>query len=252
MSIRVIPSLLIHKGGLVKSVNFKNYNYIGDPINAVKIFNEKEVDEIAIIDIDASRNNVGPNISQITDIASEAFMPLSYGGGISKLEEIKKLMYCGVEKVIINKAAHSNPSLVREGANIFGNQSIIVSIDIKKNWLGKYTVYTENGKKQMDGKPEEFAKKMEDLGAGEILLNNIDRDGTFKGYDIELIERLSSSVSIPLIAAGGARDLSDFSLARKAGASAVSAGSMFVYLGQSKDSILINYPQQSELKKIGK
>jgi len=250
MNIRVIPALLLSKGGLVKSVKFKDYKYIGDPINAVKIFNEKEVNEIAIIDIDATRNNRGPNIAQIEEIASEAFMPLSYGGGITKLDEVKALMYCGVEKIIINKAAHVNPSLIQEIAKIFGNQSVIISIDVKKNWLNDYKVCIDNGKKSLAIKPENFARQMQDLGAGEILLNNIDRDGTFQGYDAELIERVSSFISIPLIAIGGASNIDDFKLAQKAGASAVAAGSMFVYMKQSTDSILINYPSRTELKKI--
>lgn len=250
MSIRIIPSLLLHKGGLVKSVRFKDYKYIGDPINAVKIFNEKEVDEIAIIDIDATRENRGPNLSKIAEIASEAFMPLSYGGGITQLDQVKALMYNGVEKVILNKSAHVNPLLISETAKIFGSQSIIVSIDVKKKWLQGYRIYMDNGKKSTSVKPEDFAKQMEELGAGEILLNNIERDGTFEGFDLEIIERMSSSVNIPLIAIGGAKDLNDCVLAKKAGASAIAAGSMFVYLGQSTDSILINYPSSSELKKI--
>lgn len=250
MSIRIIPSLLLHKGGVVKSVRFKNYNYIGDPINAVKIFNEKEVDEIAIIDIDATRENRGPNLSKIAEIASEAFMPLSYGGGITKLDEVKSLMYNGVEKVIINKSAHINPALISETAKIFGSQSVIVSIDVRKKWVQGYRIYIDNGKKSTNIKPEEFAKQMEELGAGEILLNSIDRDGTFEGFDVEIIERMASSVSIPLIAVGGAKSLKDFVIAKNAGASAIAAGSMFVYLGQSTDSILINYPEPSELKII--
>ncbi|MBX3165261.1 MAG: AglZ/HisF2 family acetamidino modification protein [Bacteroidetes bacterium] len=252
MSVRVIPSLLISNGGLVKSVRFKDYKYIGDPINAVKIFNDKEVDEIVIIDIDATRNNRSPNIEKIQEVASEAFMPLSYGGGITKLEEVKSLFYNGVEKVIINKSAHTQPSLITETAKIFGSQSVIVSIDVKKSWMGGYKIYTDNGKKSTQLKPEEFAKQMQNLGAGEILLNNIDRDGTFQGYDTEFIERVSSSVSIPLIALGGAANLNDFKLAKKAGASAVSAGSMFVFMGQSRDSILINYPSQSDITEIAR
>ena len=250
MSIRIIPSLLLHKGGLVKSINFKNYNYIGDPINAVKIFNEKEVDEIAIIDIDATRENRGPNFNKITEIASEAFMPLSYGGGITKLDEVKTLMYNGIEKVIINKSAYVRPGLITEVANVFGNQSVIVSIDVKKKWLQGYKIYSDNGRKSTSLTPEEFAKQMEELGAGEILLNSIDKDGTFAGYDLEIIERVAAAITIPLIAIGGAKHVNDFKLAVKAGASAVAAGSMFVYIGESTNSILINYPSQLELKSI--
>lgn len=250
MSVRVIPSLLISNGGLIKPVRFKDYKYIGDPINAVKIFNEKEVDEIAIIDIDATRDNRPPNIEKIREIASEAFMPLSYGGGITKIEEVKSLFYNGVEKVIINKSAHIKPALISETAKIFGSQGVIVSIDVKKNWIDGYKVYTDNGKKNTKLNPEAFAKQMQDLGAGEILLNNIDRDGTFQGYDTEVIKRVSSSISIPLIALGGAGSLNDFKMAVKAGASAVSAGSLFVFMKNSRNAILINYPSQADLKEI--
>lgn len=250
MNVRIIPSLLLHKEGLVKSVKFKSYNYIGDPINAVKIFNEKEVDEIAIIDIDATRENRAPNFNKITEIASEAFMPLSYGGGITKLDEVKTLMYNGVEKVIINKSTHTYPKLVTEVAKIFGSQSVVVSMDVKKKWLQGYKIHIDNGKKSISIQPEKFAKQMEELGAGEILLNNIDRDGTFAGYDLEIIKSISSSITIPLIALGGAKNANDFKLAKNAGASAVSAGSMFMYIGGSTDSILINYLSQSEIEKI--
>ena len=147
MQTRVIPSLLIHKGGLVKSVQFKDYKYVGDPINAVKIFNEKEVDEIAVIDIDASKENKAPNIAKIAEIASEAFMPMAYGGGITTIEQIKETLYNGIEKVIINKAAHTTPHLITQAANLFGNQSIVVSIDVKKVFLKGYRVFIENGKK---------------------------------------------------------------------------------------------------------
>jgi len=247
MSIRVIPSLLISNGGLVKSVKFKDYKYIGDPINAVKIFNDKGVDEIAIIDIDATRNNRPPNIEKIQEIASEAFMPLSYGGGITNLDEVKLLFYNGVEKIIINKVAYTNPTLVTEIAKNFGSQSVIISIDVKNTLFGGYKIHADNGRKKLLLNPEEFAKKMEDLGAGEILLNNIDRDGTFQGYDTGLIEKVSSSISIPLIALGGAANINDFKLAINAGASAVSAGSMFVFMKNSRDSIMINYPSPSDI-----
>lgn len=250
MAVRVIPALLICNEGLVKSVKFKDYKYIGDPINAVKIFNEKEVDEIAIIDIDATRNNRPPNIEKIKEIASEAFMPLSYGGGITKLDEVKSLFYNGVEKVIINKSAHTNPTLVTKIAKMFGSQSVIISIDVKKSLFGKYKICTDNGKNGLSISPGDFAKQMQDLGAGEILLNNIDRDGTFQGYDLELIEKVSSSVSIPLIALGGASKIDDFNSAIKAGASAVAAGSMFVFMKNSRDSILINYPSPVDLKTL--
>ncbi len=249
MQTRVIPSLLIHKGGLVKSVQFKDYKYVGDPINAVKIFNEKEVDEIAVIDIDASRENKAPNIEKIAEIASEAFMPMAYGGGITTIEQIKEILYNGIEKVIINKAAHTTPHLITEAANLFGNQSIVVSIDVKKVFLKGYRVFIENGKKNTGLHPVEFAITAEKLGAGEILLNSIDKDGTFTGYDVALIQQVSQAVNIPVIAIGGASSVEDFAKAKQAGASAVSAGSMFVFQRPHK-AVLISYPTRKEIKEI--
>src|SRR4030095_15972103 len=168
--IRVIPVLLLHKGGLVKSVKFKDYKYVGDPINAVRIFNEKEVDELAILDIDASRENRVPDISRIEEIVSEAFMPIAYGGGISTVDQVKRILSVGVEKIILNRSAVKNPALVTETAKQFGSQSVVVSIDYKKNFFGKQGVYIENGKINSGLDPLGFAKHMEEAGAGEILL----------------------------------------------------------------------------------
>lgn len=245
--IRVIPVLLIQKGGLVKSVRFKDHKYVGDPINAVKIFNEKEVDEIVVIDISASAEKRPPNIKSIKEIASEAFMPLAYGGGVTKLDEIEELVNAGVEKVVLNKAAIDDPALIRRGADSVGSQSIVVSIDVKKNIWGKYKAYTLNGKVNTGMTPVELAKKVESYGAGEIFLNSIEQDGTFAGYDTELIKAVSQSVNIPVVAVGGAGDISDFSKAVSAGASAVAAGSYFVFQRPHR-AVLISYPSQKELK----
>ncbi|MBC7389354.1 MAG: imidazole glycerol phosphate synthase subunit HisF [Opitutaceae bacterium] len=245
--VRVIPALLIQKGGLVKSVKFKDHKYVGDPINAVRIFNEKEVDEIVILDISATAEKRGPNIQQIKELASEAFMPLGCGGGITKLEEIKELISAGVEKVIINTAAFNNPSLISKGAKYVGSQSIVVSIDVKKNLWGKYKVYVHNGSKNTNLDPVEFARQMENAGAGELLLNAIDRDGTFIGYDTDLIKLISSSVSIPMVAIGGGATVEDMAKAIENGASAVSAGSMFVFQRPHR-AVLISYPTQKELE----
>lgn len=245
--IRIIPALLIKNGGLVKSVRFKEYKYVGDPINAVKIFNEKEVDEIVILDISASSENRGPNYKQIKELTSEAFMPLGYGGGITKLDEIKELIAAGVEKVILNSGAFSNPGLINEGAKYVGSQSIVVSIDVKKNLWGKYKVYTKGGNQKTDLNPVSFARQMEDAGAGELLLCSIDKDGTFGGYDTELIKQISSEVSIPVVASGGASSVEDFRLAIEAGASAVSAGSFFVFQRPHR-AVLISYPNPDVLK----
>lgn len=246
--IRVIPVLLIHRNGLVKSEKFKNYRYLGDPINAVKIFNDKEVDELAIIDISATREKSGPNIKMISEIAGEAFMPLSYGGGITTVEEVKKILFSGIEKVIINKSAIVNPSLITRIAERFGSQSVVVSIDVKKNLLGKYKVYSDNGSREVHPDPVAFARECAKLGAGEILLNSINRDGTYKGYDLEILEEISSSVEIPVIACGGASDMDDLRKAVSEGhASAVAAGSMFVFQ-RPHNAVLISYPSQLELK----
>ena len=244
---RVIPVLLLHQGGLVKTVKFKDPVYVGDPINAVKIFNEKEVDEIAIIDIDASRERRSPDIKRIIEIASEAFMPMAYGGGINSIEQVKEILYSGIEKVIINKAAFETPELITNAAKLFGSQSIMVSVDVKKSFLKGMRVYTANGKTNTGIKPDDFAYKMQNLGAGEILLNCIDKDGTFEGYDYELIENVSKRLNIPLIACGGASEIEDFKKAVRSGASAVAAGSMFVFQRPHK-AVLISYPSQKELK----
>jgi cyclase len=246
--IRVIPVLLIHKQGLIKSERFKKYRYVGDPINAVKIFNEKEVDELAIIDIDASKEKRKPNIQQIKEIAGEAFMPLSYGGGITSVDEVKEILFNGIEKVMINKAALTDSNLISRIADRFGNQSIVVSIDVKKNIWGKYKVYSDNGTHNTNIDPVEFAQKCEKLGAGEILLTSIENDGTYKGYDIDILKKVTESISIPVIAGGGAASVDDFKKAVYDGhASAVSAGSMFVFQ-RPHNAVLISYPSITELK----
>jgi len=244
--VRIIPVLLIHKGGLVKSVRFKKYIYVGDPINAVKIFNEKEVDEIVILDIDATAAGRGPDFQRLKEIAGEAFIPLAYGGGISNIEQVKELFYLGVEKLVFNYAAVHNGSLITESAGLVGSQSIVVSIDVKKNVFGKYKVYTKNGNEKTGLDPVEFAKKMEETGAGEIFFNSIDRDGTYSGFDVDLIKQMSQQVSIPLIACGGASSTEDFREAILAGASAAAAGSLFVFQ-RPHNAVLISYPSQKEL-----
>jgi cyclase len=245
--VRVIPTLLIQKGGLVKSVRFKDHKYVGDPINAVKIFNEKEVDEIAILDISATIEKRPPNIKMVREIASEAFMPLAYGGGITTLDQINELIAIGVEKIVLNNAAFNNPDLIRNGAKTAGSQSMIVSMDVKKNIWGKYKVFVQNGRINTNQEPAEYARRMEEAGAGEIFLNSIDKDGTFEGYDLELIRLVSSRINIPVVAIGGASSLHDFLSAVKNGASAVSAGSMFVFQRPHR-AVLISYPAQVELK----
>jgi cyclase len=203
---------------------------------------------LAIIDISATREKSRPNIQMIAEIAGEAFMPLSYGGGITSVDEVKQILYSGIEKIIINKAAIVNPSLITKIAERFGSQSIVVSIDVKKNLFGKYKVYTDNGGHEAHQDPVAFAKECAKLGAGEILLNSINRDGTYKGYDLEILDEISGSVEIPVIACGGASNVADLRKAVAEGhASAVAAGSMFVFQ-RPHNAVLISYPSQRELK----
>ena len=245
--IRVIPVLLIQKKGLVKSIGFKGHTYVGDPINAVKIFNDKEVDEIIVLDISATPEKRGPDFERITEITSEAFMPLGYGGGITTIDQVKRLIQSGVEKVVIRSAAFSNPSLIEEAAKIIGSQSVVVCIDIKQNWLGKPKVITPDANKLGPDDAIEVAKKIEYLGAGELILQSVNRDGTYKGYDLPLIQSVTSVVSIPVVALGGASQVHDFTEAISAGASAVAAGSMFVFQRPHR-AVLISYPNQQILK----
>lgn len=246
--IRVIPVLLISNNGLVKPVKFKNLKYVGDPINAVKIFNDKEVDELIIIDIDASAEKRGPNFEIIKEIVSEAFMPISYGGGITKLEEVRTLLQNGVEKVILNKSAVQRPQLINEISSTFGTQSVVVCIDYKKNLWGKNKVFTDNGKNSTGIDPIDFARECVNFGAGEIILQSIEREGTYSGYDLDLIQSISSALNVPVVPLGGAGSIEDFSKAISCGASAVAASSMFVFQ-RPYQAVLISYPSQTELKK---
>ena len=245
---RVIPCLLLRNGGLVKTVKFKDPTYVGDPINAVRIFNEKEVDELVFLDIGATLAGKGPNFDLLADIASEAFMPFGYGGGITRIDEVKRLYALGVEKVILNTAAAETPNLVTEAASSAGSSSVVVSIDARRNWMGRYSVCTRGGGQDTKRDPVEYAREMERLGAGEILLNAIDRDGTMSGYDLDLLEKVAKAVGVPVVAVGGAGQLAHFRQAVDKGAAAVSAGSMFVFHGRHR-AVLITYPDYAQLEK---
>jgi imidazole glycerol-phosphate synthase subunit HisF len=246
--VRVIPVLLLKGDGLVKSVRFKDHKYVGDPFNAVRIFNEKEVDELAILDITATKEKREPDLKKIKNIASEAFMPVSYGGGITHFNQAKEILFNGIEKVIINKAAFTHPDLITQIAERFGSQSLVVSIDVKKNIWGKYKVFSDNGTVNTNYDPVEWAKVCQERGAGEILLNFIDRDGTYKGYDITILKQITKNITIPVIACGGAGSIDDFREAIKEGeASAVAAGSMFVFQ-RPHNAVLISYPSTQLLK----
>jgi cyclase len=247
---RVIPCLLLDGQGLVKTIRFKDPTYVGDPINAVKIFNEKEVDELIFLDIVASRKQREPNFALLRDIASQCFMPFCYGGGIRSISMVRELFALGAEKVAINTRAIEDPVLIRQAAEQFGSQSIVAAIDVKKNLFGTYGVYHAARGTGTGKDPVAHAQEMESLGAGEIFLNSVDRDGTGKGYDLELVRRVSSAVSIPVIACGGAGKLEDLVGAVKAGgASAVAAGSMFVFYGKHR-AVLINYPDVREMERL--
>ncbi len=243
---RVIPILLVNKSGLYKSKKFQSLQYVGDPINTVKIFNDKEVDEICILDISATPDKKGPNFRLINSVASEAFMPLTYGGGISTLEQVDVIFRNGVEKVVINSAFSINPKLVSDIANKYGSQSIVVSIDYKKNIFRKNLVYTNCGKSKTNFTPVDYAKMAQDYGAGEILLNSIERDGMYSGYDLDTLKLVSNYITIPINVCGGASSISDFSNAIKSGASAVSAGSMFVFQ-RPHQAVLVSYPKYSDI-----
>ncbi len=247
--VRIIPILLLRDNGVVKSVQFKRHVYVGDPLNAVKIFNEKGVDEICILDIDATAKRRGPDLGLVGEIASEAFMPLSYGGGLTTVDQMKAVMQQGVEKVVLNTSALERPQLVSEAARVFGSQSVVVSIDAHRGLFGGYKAHGQNGTKASALDPVAHAKRMEQAGAGEIVLCSIDRDGTFMGYDLELVSAVAHAVDIPVVACGGAGKVDDFIAAVKAGASALAAGSMFVFVGKHR-AVLINYPREQELQKL--
>ena len=247
---RIIPCLLLRNNGLVKTVKFRETTYIGDPINTVRIFNEKEVDEIFFLDIDATRSGKEPPYELIQNIASECFMPFAYGGGIHTLQQIERIIKSGAEKVIINTHAYIGKNFLREAVQQFGSSTIAVSIDVKKEFLKGNIVYVKGGTQSTGINPVDYAKKIEDEGAGEILINSIDRDGVMEGYDIELIKTISGSVKVPIIACGGAGKLVDFSLAvKQGGASAVAAGSFFVFHGKRR-AVLITYPSYSEISDL--
>jgi len=243
---RVIPILLLQNDGLVKTTKFKDPKYVGDPINAIKIFNNKEVDELVFLDIEASGGKKNIDYQLISNIASECFMPLCYGGGIKDIESIRKILQLGVEKIAINSYAFENPDLIKEAALLFGTSTIVISIDVKKSLFGKYEIWTNGGTKKIKTGLNEAVLNFEKLGAGEILINSIDKDGTMLGYDCKLIEQVSKLVTIPVVAAGGAGKISDFTNAINNGASAVAAGSMFVFHGKHK-AVLITYPSRKEI-----
>jgi cyclase len=243
---RLIPSLLLKNGGLVKTTKFANPKYVGDPINAIRVFNTKEVDELMVVDIDASKLNQEPNYELIEQFAGECFMPLTYGGGIRSVEQASRIFKLGVEKISVQTAALEDLSLVRKLSDRFGSSSVVVSVDVKKDWLQRPHLYQSSTGKSSSLNWLNFTKQAVESGAGEILLNSVDKDGTLQGPDLNLIQLASKEISAPLIAIGGISSLQDIKDAVDAGASAVAAGSFFVFHGPHR-AVLITYPQYKEL-----
>jgi len=247
---RVIPCLLLKDGGLVKTVGFSKPTYVGDPINAVKIFNDKQVDELMLLDISATVRQQPPDFRLLQDIANEAFMPLGYGGGVRSEEDIRRILQIGYEKIVLNSAAATDPAFIRRASGTVGAQSVVVSIDVKKKLFGRYEVFSHSGTRGTGLDPVAYARRAQEHGAGEIVLNSIDRDGTMSGYDLELLRQVTGAVTIPVVALGGASGLSDFSDAvKKGGASAVAAGSLFVFHGKHR-AVLINFPDRTSLDSV--
>ena len=248
---RIIPCLLVHQKGLVKTVKFDNPKYVGDPINAVKIFNEKSVDELMVLDIDATINNREPDYQMISNLAMECRMPLCYGGGIKTAKQARKIFKLGVEKIAISSIAIEKPEIITELAESVGNQSVIVVLDVKKKKFGnQYEIYTHNASKKTEINPIAFAKQAEKLGAGEIVLNSIDKDGLMDGYDHIIVDMIRESISLPMTVLGGAGSLAHLgSLINKHGIIGVAAGSLFVFKGKYR-AVLINYPRPKEKKEM--
>lgn len=247
---RIIPCLLLKNEGLVKTIKFTDSIYVGDPVNAVKIFNEKGADELIILDIMAGKERKKPNFKLIEDVASECFMPLCYGGGVTNLDDASQIFNLGIEKVSLNTAAIENPKLIKQIADKYGSQSTVVSIDVKKNIFGKYHVFTHGGKQNTKRDPLEVAQNAVAMGAGEIIINSIDQDGMMRGYELDIIKSVSQIVSVPVLAAGGAKNAQDFvRVLVEGGASGAVAGSCFVFHGKHK-AVLITYPSFEQLKDL--
>jgi cyclase len=243
---RIIPFLLAADGGLVKTIRFGERRYIGDAINAVRIFNEKEVDELVLLDIDAARDATAPQYQFIEEVLSEAFMPVGYGGGVRSMEQIEQLFKIGVEKVVLNSVLAESPQLLSEASRAFGSQSIVASLDVKRDILGRHKGYVRGGTVRHKADPLDLLKQWEQFGAGEVVVNSIDRDGTRKGLDLEFLAKASSAVQVPVVAVGGAGHVGHLVEAFGAGASAVGAGSMFVFHGVHQ-AVLISYVEPSEV-----
>jgi len=249
---RIIPVLLIHQGGVVKTRQFADHKYVGDPLNAVKIFNEKEVDELIVADIDATVSARPPNVALIRRLAAECRMPLCYSGGVSTAEQFEELVSLGVEKIAVGAAAVKRPQLIREAADRVGSQSVVAVMDVRRTgWRKTYEVCTHNGKVRTGRSPDDFAREMERLGVGELLVNSIDRDGEGGGYDLDLVQSIRSCTNLPLSILGGAGSLTDLeTLVERFGIIGAAAGTIFVLKGKYR-AVLLQYPDRTEKDRIG-
>lgn len=246
---RVIPCLLIRGNGLVKTRKFRDAVYVGDPVNAVRIFSDKEADEIVILDIDASREGREPNYELIAEMAGEAFMPVAYGGGVRNLEQIRRLIRSGVEKVVINTLATESTDIIRNAVEVFGSQAIVGAVDVRRKLLGSYTVVVKSATETTRLNLQQHIENLVQAGVGELFINDVDRDGCMTGYDLALVRSVAQA-PVPVVVCGGAGTLDHLREAvHDGGASAVAAGSMFVFHGKHR-AVLINYPKALELEKI--
>ena len=246
---RVIPCLLLRRGGLVKTIGFANPKYVGDPINSVKIFNEKEVDELILLDVHASKQGAEPDYDLLADITGEAFLPIAYGGGVRSAEQARRLVGLGIEKIILNSAVLRDTGLVRKVADTLGSSSTLVAVDVKRNWRGKPRVYDASSGRLTSLDPVDHIKAAVANGAGEIFINDVQRDGTGRGLDLEMVAAVADAIRVPLIACGGAGNHQHLRAAANAGASAVAAGSLFVYMGRHR-AVMINYPPYAALEAL--
>ena len=246
---RIIPTLTVSLEGLYRTIAFRKPSYVGDPLNALRIFNEKEVDELCVLDIGPPAKDFSDRLLFLSDLAKEAFMPLSMGGHLTSLSQMEAVFRAGYEKVVLNTAAVDTPDLVREASSVFGRQSVVVSIDVDRSWLRGERVRTNRGQKATGLDPVEWAKRCEALGAGELLIRSIPRDGHMKGFDLGLVKRVSAAVTVPVVAVGGAGCFEHLREALQAGAHAVAAGSLFVYQGPRR-AVLINYPESQEIESL--
>lgn len=246
---RIIPCLLLRDHGLIKTIKYKGGRYLGDPINAIKIYNDCEVDELIILDIDATKEHRSPDFEYLKKLTQQCFMPVCYGGGITSVDTVKRLFELGIEKVSVNTSLYDNPNMVKECVALFGSQSIVASVDLKRDKSGNVSAWIKNGTELIKEDAFEYMKHIEEDGVGEVFINFIDHDGMMDGYDYEVISRISKHISVPLIVCGGASSTNDCKKAIDVGASAAAAGSIFVFWGRNK-AVLINYPDKEEIEKL--